>query len=191
MVALRSRILQGPNSGGSLCPFRSSHNNAGIGGMLATYVTARGPPSSRSPRQRAFPDRSEPVMAIIGSKSPFPLVAMSTGLALALTLTADPAMAYELHGEPSNALSLPTWAVHTSSVIEWVTAMGLMWKYAQVSGNSTWKGMTWGMMPCMGSALCACTWHFFYNASELEVSGINTCGFRFHAISYFSNSLTK
>jgi hypothetical protein len=130
-------------------------------------------------------------MAIIGPKTPFPLMAMSTGLAFALTLTADPAMAYELHGEPSNALSLPTWAVHTSSVIEWVTAMGLMWKYAQVSGNSAWKGMTWGMMPCMGSALCACTWHFFYNAPELEVSGINTFGFNFHGISYFSNSLTK
>lgn len=151
--------------------------------MLATCVTTRGPSSSRSPRRRASPDRTEPVTAIIGLKTPLQLVSMSTGLAFALTLTADPAMAYELHGEPSNALSLPTWAVHTSSVIEWVTAMGLMWKYAEVSGNSTWKGMTWGMMPCMGSALCACTWHFFYNAPELEVSGVNTCGFNFNGIS--------
>lgn len=73
-----------------------------------------------------------------------------------------------LAGEPSNALSLPTWAIHTSSVIEWGIAMSLMWKYGEVSGNERWKGMTWGMLPCLGSAMCACTWHFFYNAPELE-----------------------
>jgi len=70
--------------------------------------------------------------------------------------------------EPANALSLPTWAIHVSSVVEWVTAMGLMWRYAEVSGNSRWKGMTWGMMPALGSALCACTWHLFYNSPDLE-----------------------
>jgi hypothetical protein len=46
--------------------------------------------------------------------------------------------------------------------------MGLMWRYGEVSGNPRWKGMTWGMLPCLGSAMCACTWHFFYNAPELE-----------------------
>lgn len=24
------------------------------------------------------------------------------------------------------------------------------------------------MLPCLGSAMCACTWHFFYNAPELD-----------------------
>jgi hypothetical protein len=66
------------------------------------------------------------------------------------------------------ALSLPTWAIHVSSVVEWVTAMGLMWRYAEVSGNPRWKGMTWGMMPALGSAMCACTWHFFYNSPDLD-----------------------
>ena len=89
-------------------------------------------------------------------------------LALSYAATADPAAALELHMEPSNALSLPTWAVHTSSVIEWLAGMGLMWRYGEVSGNTRWKGMTWGMLPCLGSAMCACTWHFFYNAPELE-----------------------
>lgn len=28
--------------------------------------------------------------------------------------------------------------------------------------------MTWGMLPSLGSAMCACTWHFFYNAPSLE-----------------------
>jgi len=68
----------------------------------------------------------------------------------------------------SAALSLPTWAIHVSSVAEWATAMVLMWRYAEVTGNPRWKGMTWGMMPALGSAMAACTWHFFYNSQELD-----------------------
>ncbi|GLC46704.1 hypothetical protein PLESTB_001354400 [Pleodorina starrii] len=78
------------------------------------------------------------------------------------------AHALELHAEPGNALSLPTWAIHVSSVLEWVTAMGLMWRYAEASGNPRWKGMAWGMLPSLGSAMAACTWHFFYNSPDLE-----------------------
>lgn len=26
-----------------------------------------------------------------------------------------------------------------------------------------------GMLPCLGSAMCACTWHLFYNSPDLEV----------------------
>ena len=48
------------------------------------------------------------------------------------------------------------------------TPQGLFWKYAEVTGNERWKGMTWGMLPSLGSAMCACTWHLFYNAPELE-----------------------
>ncbi|KAH9605959.1 hypothetical protein KSS87_008540 [Heliosperma pusillum] len=71
--------------------------------------------------------------------------------------------------EPSNALSLPTWAVHVSSVAEWIIAMALVWQYGQKPGNESWKGLTWGMVPLLGGAMCACTWHFFYNAETLEV----------------------
>lgn len=28
--------------------------------------------------------------------------------------------------------------------------------------------MTWGMIPLLGGALAACTWHFFYNSPELD-----------------------
>ncbi|AEE84663.1 hypothetical protein AtNW77_Chr4g0299591 [Arabidopsis thaliana] len=71
--------------------------------------------------------------------------------------------------EPSNALSLPTWAVHVSSVVEWITAMALVWKYGERKGYESWKGLSWGMVPLLGGALCACTWHFFYNDESLEV----------------------
>ncbi|PHU28384.1 Ycf49-like protein [Capsicum chinense] len=47
--------------------------------------------------------------------------------------------------EPSNALSLPTWAIHVSSVVEWITAMALVWQYGEKSGNASWKGLSWGM----------------------------------------------
>lgn len=74
----------------------------------------------------------------------------------------------QLH-EPSNALSLPTWAVHVSSVAEWVIAMALVWQYGDKSGYQAWKGLSWGMVPLLGGAFCACTWHFFYNSESLEV----------------------
>ncbi|XP_062074142.1 uncharacterized protein LOC133778280 [Humulus lupulus] len=97
------------------------------------------------------------------------------GAGLTLTLM-GPASATELPflgsfqlSEPSNALSLPTWAVHVSSVVEWITAMALVWQYGEISGNESWKGLSWGMVPLLGGAFCACTWHFFYNSESLEV----------------------
>ena len=57
----------------------------------------------------------------------------------ALLTQADPADAVGLivREEPGNALSLPTWAIHVSSVIEWIAAMGLVWRYAEVTGAPT------------------------------------------------------
>lgn len=76
--------------------------------------------------------------------------------------------------------------------------MRLMWKYGEVSGNPRWKGMSWGMLPCLGSAMCACTWHFFYNATELEflvalqafltIVGNATCWIAAYRIYRFSTS---
>ncbi|XP_048132502.1 uncharacterized protein LOC125314412 [Rhodamnia argentea] len=105
---------------------------------------------------------------------------------LALTTLASPASASLVGSslqlaEPANALSLPTWAVHVSSVAEWITAMALVWQYGEVSGYESWKGLSWGMnmsqgyehdttkVPLLGGAFCACTWHFFYNSESLEV----------------------
>jgi len=112
---------------------------------------------------------SDKLTQVPHSLSSFP--AWKTGtivVAVAVLTSTCPAGAFEIHTEPANALSLPTWAVHTSSVIEWATAMGLMWQYAEVTGNQKWKGMTWGMMPCLGSAMCACTWHFFFNSPDVQ-----------------------
>lgn len=67
------------------------------------------------------------------------------------------------HIEPSNALSLPTWIVHTSSIIEWIIALALVWDHAITSGNPRWRGMAMSMIPSHASGLCACTFHLFYN----------------------------
>eukprot|EP00535_Pseudo-nitzschia_heimii_P009095 CAMPEP_0197191582 /NCGR_PEP_ID=MMETSP1423-20130617/23638_1 /TAXON_ID=476441 /ORGANISM="Pseudo-nitzschia heimii, Strain UNC1101" /LENGTH=555 /DNA_ID=CAMNT_0042644263 /DNA_START=96 /DNA_END=1763 /DNA_ORIENTATION=- len=72
------------------------------------------------------------------------------------------------HAEPVNGLTIPTWAIHFSSVIEYLIAMDLIWKYSEVTNNEKWKGMTWGMLPLHASGICACTYHFFYNPSSLQ-----------------------
>jgi Protein of unknown function (DUF2499) len=72
------------------------------------------------------------------------------------------------HNEPANALSIPTWGIHFSSVIEYLFAMSLIWQYSKVTSNPTWKGLTWGMLPLHASGICACTYHFFYNPSMLQ-----------------------
>ncbi|CAI0413992.1 unnamed protein product [Linum tenue] len=115
-----------------------------------------------------------PTPPIAAAKNPVNYgVAGLVGAGLVLTVI-EPAFAVNLPlvgelSEPANALSLPTWAVHVSSVVEWVTAMALVWQYGEKSGFETWKGLSWGMVPLLGGALCACTWHFFYNAESLEV----------------------
>lgn len=72
------------------------------------------------------------------------------------------------HSEPSNALSLQTWAIHTSSIIEWLMAMNLVWEHAIVSNNPKWKWLSWLMLPSNVSGLCACTYHFYYNSPDLS-----------------------
>lgn len=102
--------------------------------------------------------------AVAGAMTAFPHHAAAAEMAS--SLDAWSALAAS---EPKNALSLPTWVIHVASVAEWVTAMALVWRYGDTPGNSTWKGLSWGMVPLLGGAMCACTWHFFYNAQSLEI----------------------
>jgi amino acid transporter len=67
-----------------------------------------------------------------------------------------------------HALSIPTWIIHVSSIIEWIVAIWLIWTYSEISGNSYWSVLSWGMLPALVGAMCACTWHYFDNAESLE-----------------------
>eukprot|EP00979_Chaetoceros_neogracilis_P018180 scaffold10556_cov258-Chaetoceros_neogracile.AAC.25 len=73
-----------------------------------------------------------------------------------------------VHSEPVNALSIPTWAIHFSSVFEYLFAMNMVWNFSENSGNEKWKGLTWGMLPLHASGIAACTYHIFYNPSSLQ-----------------------
>lgn len=67
-----------------------------------------------------------------------------------------------------NALSIPTWIIHISSVIEWIAAIWLIWRYGKVIGDHNWIYLSYAMLPALVSAMCACTWHFFDNSQSLE-----------------------
>ncbi|PIG93696.1 DUF2499 domain-containing protein [Gloeocapsopsis sp. IPPAS B-1203] len=67
-----------------------------------------------------------------------------------------------------HALSIPTWIIHVSSVIEWIAAIWLIWIYGEVTRNRSWWALSLAMLPALVSAMCACTWHFFDNAKSLE-----------------------
>ena len=45
--------------------------------------------------------------------------------------------------------------------------MGFCWRWANISGNEKWKGITWGLLPLHSSGITACTYHLFYNQIPL------------------------
>jgi hypothetical protein len=65
-------------------------------------------------------------------------------------------------------LSIPTWIIHISSVIEWIAAIWLIWIYGELTKNRSWWGLSFAMLPALISAMCACTWHYFENSETLE-----------------------
>ena len=85
----------------------------------------------------------------------------------AVALGADAALPQALADEPANALSMPTWTVHVSSVTEWAVAMRLAWQYGALTGNRAWQGFAVSMAPSLAGALTACTFHLWYNAPPL------------------------
>ena len=85
--------------------------------------------------------------------------------------------AMDFPAEPVNALSIPTWIVHWSTVFEFLLAMSLAWTYADAVGNPKWKGLTWGMFPSSISSVFALTFHIFYNQIPWILTGQAVCTF--------------
>ena len=67
-----------------------------------------------------------------------------------------------------HALSIPTWIVHVSSVLEWTVAIYYIWQYGEVTGDRSWYNLSFAMLPALVGAMCACTWHFFDNIHSLD-----------------------
>lgn len=71
--------------------------------------------------------------------------------------------------EPDNALTVATWIIHSSSLVEFLVAMGFAWRWADVVDNPKWKGLTWGLLPLHSSGIVACTYHLFFNRIPVMV----------------------
>ncbi|MDS3861487.1 DUF2499 domain-containing protein [Thermosynechococcaceae cyanobacterium BACA0444] len=66
------------------------------------------------------------------------------------------------------ALSIPTWVIHISSVLEWMAAIVLIWRFGELHPQQGWKWLALAMLPALISAMCACTWHYYNNDVQLE-----------------------
>ncbi len=62
-----------------------------------------------------------------------------------------------------HVLSLPTWWIHLSSLVEWIAAIFMVWAFAETVGLRYWRWLSWAMLPSLLSAMCAISWHFFDN----------------------------
>ncbi len=67
-----------------------------------------------------------------------------------------------------HALSLPTWWIHITSVLEWLVAMAAVQQLGQRRGEPAWNWLALAMLPALVSAMCACTWHLYDNSAMLN-----------------------
>lgn len=67
-----------------------------------------------------------------------------------------------------HALSLGTWWIHITSVLEWLIAIVAVQSYGLRRGEGGWRWLALAMVPAFGSAMAACTWHLFDNSSALK-----------------------
>jgi hypothetical protein len=67
-----------------------------------------------------------------------------------------------------HALSLGTWWIHVTSVLEWLVAIAAVQAYGRRRQEGGWRWLALAMLPALGSAMAACTWHLFDNPEGLR-----------------------
>ncbi len=67
-----------------------------------------------------------------------------------------------------HALSLGTWWIHVTSVVEWLLAIFAVQAFGRRRGERGWRWLALAMIPALVSAMAACTWHLFDNAPSLK-----------------------
>jgi hypothetical protein len=80
-----------------------------------------------------------------------------------------------------HALSLPTWWIHITSVLEWMVAMLAIQQVGIRRQEGGWRWLSLAMLPALVSAMAACTWHLFDNSPDLQglvvlQAGLTTLG---------------
>jgi hypothetical protein len=76
-----------------------------------------------------------------------------------------------------HALSLPTWWIHITSVLEWMLAIVAVEAYGRRRGQGGWRWLALAMLPALVSAMAACTWHLFDNSDQLKGLVVLQAGF--------------
>ncbi|MEA5410189.1 DUF2499 domain-containing protein [Synechococcus sp. BA-120 BA3] len=67
-----------------------------------------------------------------------------------------------------HALSLPTWWIHITSVLEWMLAILAVQAFGSRRQEGGWRWLALAMVPALVSAMAACTWHLFDNSEALK-----------------------
>jgi hypothetical protein len=67
-----------------------------------------------------------------------------------------------------HALSLGTWWIHITSVLEWLVAIAAVQAYGLRRREGGWRWLALAMVPALGSAMAACTWHLFDNPDDMR-----------------------
>jgi len=64
-------------------------------------------------------------------------------------------------------LSLGTWLIHISSVIEWIFAILVINKISRYKKYNLFFWLSLAMVPNLIGAMCAITWHIYDNQENL------------------------
>ena len=67
-----------------------------------------------------------------------------------------------------HALSLGTWWIHVTSVLEWLAAIVAVQTFGAMRREGGWRWLALAMVPALISAMAACTWHLFDNSPALK-----------------------
>ena len=67
-----------------------------------------------------------------------------------------------------HALSLGTWWIHITSVLEWLAAIVAIQAWGVSRREGGWRWLALAMVPALASAMAACTWHLFDNSPALQ-----------------------
>jgi len=67
-----------------------------------------------------------------------------------------------------HALSLGTWWIHVTSVLEWILAIVAVEAFGRRRLEPGWRWLALAMVPSLASAMAACTWHLFDNSNDLK-----------------------
>ena len=64
-------------------------------------------------------------------------------------------------------LSIGTWIIHISSVLEWIVSIFIVNKISNYSDFKKYYWFALAMIPNLIGAMCAITWHIYDNTFEL------------------------